>query len=188
MFGMLMYICILLIPLLYHSGAAFAVGSIHCHLLCIFKLGKFCKLFIGQILSFQQLKCLSLYIGLKQTHLKGVRYFQLVHPYVLLGQWSSILNLSRALILMLLSSVWEGLIHLHNSNSTELCIVYFSRKESTKLIVRTSCSFRIVTATTVAAAGLPAWLIKTLGQWKIAIPIWHIFAASMLFCPQFHTY
>ena len=66
---------------------------------------------------------------------------------------------------MILSSVREGLIHLPNSNSNK-AICHLLQKKGIDQINYASHSFRIGAATTAAAAGLPAWLIKTLGRWN----------------------
>ena len=80
------------------------------------------------------------------------------------------LSLSRALILILLCSVWEGLIHSHNSNSTKL-LCHLLQQKGVNQINYASHSFIIVAATTAAVAGLPAWLIKTCLDDEIATPI-----------------
>ena len=55
---------------------------------------------------------------------------------------------------------------LHRKNWMRYCIVYCSKAGLTKRTTYVSHSFRIGAATTAAAVGILAWLIKTLGRWS----------------------
>ena len=97
-----------------------------------------------------------------------IEIFQLVYPHVLRIRAMTIYSKIVKSVKSDAPVFCAGRFNLLTQQQlTKLYAIYFSREESTKLTTHLTVSEVVTTA---ATAGLPAWLVKTLGLW-IAIPM-----------------